>query len=356
MQANPLKVLRPLLVASVALGWAACSSAQAAERTWSVEGASLRIVSPCARHVTIEPSSELHNRVEIAARAEHVEEIDALSVAGGSVASITLGNKSCAATGPHLAIGGFLLGLFNHSPTLDLTLRVPVGSGLDLHDGGISNYQVGMVGGPLTLALSGSGNLQAGNVLELSANVSGSGDARIDAVNGPIDGRLTGSGSLSVGQATSATTTLMINGSGDVKIIEGAIGNLSATLHGSGKLLAPATNAVKVLTSGSGDVALGHVNGPVEIRLSGSSALTIESIAAPATAIQLSGSSPVRIGAGNIGALTISSSGSSNVTIGATIGDADVNVSGSGDISIAQITGRLNQSHSGSGSIQVAGH
>ena len=59
--------------------------AQAAEKNWTVEGASLKIAKSCARTVDIQPSGTGH-QVTVAASADKEGEVSQLTVTGGDVA------------------------------------------------------------------------------------------------------------------------------------------------------------------------------------------------------------------------------------------------------------------------------
>ncbi len=104
----------------------ATMGAQAAEKSWTVEGEALKIHPSCARTVEIQPNGAGH-QVTVAASADKEEEISQLHVTGGSVASIGIGGSRC-----------YRSGRFTHHPTLILTITVPDGDAKEIKDSGIA--------------------------------------------------------------------------------------------------------------------------------------------------------------------------------------------------------------------------
>src|ERR1700761_127607 len=154
----------------------ASSGAMAAEKSWTVDGAALSISSPCAKHVTIEPSEEA-GKVEVKATGRQ-KEIDRLEISGGATAGIGIRQKSCPSNF-HFDFG-FLKWGISTDATLELTVRVPAGAAIEIKEANSGAYAIGEVGGALSVDLSGSGDVDA------------------ESVKGRLDGRLSGSGNLSV--------------------------------------------------------------------------------------------------------------------------------------------------------------
>lgn len=325
-----IKLIRRLMTTAVLM---AATGSVAAERNWTVQGQDLRMSTACAKSVSIEPSASLKGQVTVEARADHQEEIDNLSVTGGSTALVTRAHESCWAPGPNVQIGGLHLGV-SEDATLELTVKVPAGIAIAVKEGGSADYHIGDVGGPLRLELHGSGSVQAESAKELSLVISGSGDARVASVSGKLDGKISGSGSLDVQKAVVASTELSISGSGDARIDEGDLGALTLTLHGSGDFSGPAAGDVKYESSGS-------------------ATLSLRSVKAGTVSLKVSGNGDASIGDGAINSLLISSTGSANLKVGATVTDADVTVRGSGDVHLHKVSGKLTRNERGSGRIQV---
>jgi hypothetical protein len=286
-------------VAAVALTWGRGGSAKSTEKSWMVDGASLAIASPCAKSVSIEPSSTLSNQIEVRATARRQEEVDQLEVAGGETASIGAHGRQCKGGGPHLSFSLFRLGI-DTGPSLEVTVKVPAGMAIDIKESKSTDYDIGAVGGILTLDLSGSGDVSAADAKDPVVRLSGSGDAEFEKVSGKLEGRLSGSGDLSITRADVTSGELAASGSGDVAVEDGDFAMLN---------------------------------------------------------VRLSGSSSVTLGDGKIGSLTLISSGSSEVRVGAVVADADLSASGSSDIALHEVTGQVKQAHHGSASIKVGdGH
>lgn len=267
------------------------------EKTWTVDGTALAMNSPCAKSVSIEPSSDLSGKVEVAAKARRSSEIDQLDVAGGSTAAI--GARKCGGGMPHISFSLFTLGI-DSGPSLEITVKVPAGTAIDIREAKSTDYRIGSVGGVLTADLSGSGDLSAEEATDPVLRLSGSGDAKFDKVTGKLQGRLSGSGDLSIGRADLASADLTVSGSGDVKVDEGDFSTLTVRLSGSGDL---------------------------------------------------------KVGDGRIGSLTLVSSGSANAHLASVVADADLSAGGSSDIDVNEVTGQLKQVRHGSATIKIgAGH
>ena len=316
--------------------------AQAADRNWTVSGNGLKIATPCAKTVDIQPGGDAH-QIKISASADHVEEIDQLKVAGGDPATIDIGGSRC-----------WLSGLLSSErPTLALTIKVPDGAALDIGDGGAAAYTIGAVGGVLHVSLAGSGGMKAANSKELTIALSGSGNATIDSVEGKVTGRLSGAGDLTISRVHAPRTDLDLSGKGTVRLSDGDAGQLTASVHGSGSLTAPAVAGAKLSNSGSGAVAIRSVKGALDAELSGAGTLSIDSVESPSTNIQVTGHSNVKLGGGSIANLTVSSAGASDIAVEASVGDANVSAVGSGGIRLAKVTGHVSQSSTGSAKIAI---
>jgi hypothetical protein len=279
----------------MAYGALSAAGALAAERNWTVAGNTLKIVTPCAKAVTIEPSATLSGQIEVSASADRKGEIERLEVEGGSVASIGIQDHRCKSGWPHLSLGLFHLGI-STAPTLALTVKVPAGIAIDISEANVADYEIGPVGGQLMLDISGSGDVSADDAKDPIIHISGSGGAALEHVVGRVEAHLSGSGDLRIGHAEAASADLRDSGSGDIGVDEGDFSAVTARLSGSGSL---------------------------------------------------------SLGEGKIGSLTVASSGNSDVDVDATITDADLSVTGSGGIRLHQVTGQLKQSRHGSGSIEI---
>ena len=195
-----IRLFRRFLTTAVLV---AATGAAAAEHNWTVDGSELRVTTPCARHVTIEPSSSLKGKIEVEARADHQEEIDQLRITGGSVATVTRKEDSCWMPGPNLQVGKVHIGV-SHEPTLEMTVKVPQAINIAIKEGASGDYHIGAVDGTLRLELHGSGSVEAETAKELSLSLTGSGDAHIEQVAGRIEGKISGSGDLEIAKREAA--------------------------------------------------------------------------------------------------------------------------------------------------------
>jgi hypothetical protein len=283
------------VVAAVALTWGGGKKAEKhTDKSWALDGGALAIVTPCAKTVSIEPSPDLAGKVEVSAAGRR-SEIDQLAVTGGATASIGAQGGKCKGGGAHFSFSLFRLGL-DTGPSLAITVKVPAGTAIDIKESKSTDYDIGAVGGGLTLDLSGSGDVSVAEAKDPVVRLSGSGDAQLDKVSGTLDGRLTGSGDLSIGRADVSVANLASSGSGDLSVDEGDFTAITVRLTGSGGL---------------------------------------------------------SLGAGKVGSLTLASSGSGDAQIDSVVGDADLSASGSGDIEVHEVTGQVKQAHHGSASIKI---
>jgi len=319
----------------------AMSSAQAADKSWSVQGGSLKIATPCARTVDIQPGGEAR-QIKVAASADHGEEIDQLKITGGEPATIDVGGARC-----------WLSGLLYEKPTLTLAIKVPDGSAIEISDGGVARYTIGAVGGVLTMTFSGSGGVKAVNSKDLSITLSGSGAADIGDVDGRLKARISGSGDLSISHLHAPSSEVELSGSGNIKATDGDAGALSGSVHGSGNLMLPAAAATRVSASGSGDISVKSVKGVFDAKLSGSGNLSVDAIDTSAANIQTSGHSVVKLGNGSIGAFSLSSAGASDIDVAAVVTDANISMVGAGEVRIAKLTGHVSQSVTGAGRVVI---
>lgn len=328
-----IKLFRRILTTAVLL---AATGSVAAERNWTADGTELRVASPCAKRITIEPSASLQGKIEVSGHADHQQEIDQVTVTGGSTATITRKDDSCWTPGNNIRVGNVHIGI-SERPTLELTVKVPQAINISIREGASGDYRIGAVDGTLKLDLHGSGSVEAENAKELTLALTGSGDAHIDQVAGRIEGKISGSGDLDIAKATVASTSLTITGSGGAEIRNGDIGAVTVYLHGSGKFSGPAAT------------------GDLKVESSGSSSFSLHSVTAANAYARVSGNGDIDLGDGTIGSLVVSSTGSADVRIDAVVTDADLSEHGSGDMELRKVTGKLSRSEHGSGKIRVDG-
>lgn len=115
----------------------------------------------------------------------------------------------------------------------------------------------------------------------------------------------------------------------------GAIGgSLTASINGSGDIIAQEVTSAQLNIQGSGDIEIGVVNG--------NATATIQ------------GSGDIKIRDGEIPSLWATVQGSGDIVIGGTVANAILTVHGSGDIRVKQATGEVSKNVHGSGNIKVS--
>jgi hypothetical protein len=319
----------------------AASAAGAAEKSWSVQGNALKIATPCAKTVEIQPGGEAH-QIKVAASADHGEEIDQLKISGGEPATIDVGGARC-----------WLSGLLYEKPTLTLTIKVPDGITLEISDGGVAHYIIGAVGGNLAMSFSGAGGVKAANAKDLSLPLSGAGNSEIGEVNGHLRARISGAGDLLIDHLHASATELDLSGKGNVRAADGETGALAAKVSGAGDLMMPAASSARLSASGSGNIMVASAKGVLDAKLSGAGNLVVNTVDSSAVNIQTSGHSEVKLGGGTIGAFSLSSAGASDIDVQATVTDANISMVGAGEVRIAKLTGHVSQSVTGAGRVVI---
>ena len=151
---------------------------------------------------------------------------------------------------------------------------------------------------------------------DLHANISGSGDCRIEP--------------------SFDHATLGISGSGDITGSE--TGTLEARIAGSGSIsYKAATQQAKFAISGSGDISMERAN-DVEARIAGSGDISIGQVST-ALDVTISGSGDLSV-SGEVETLKISIRGSGDLCApGLTVTNADLNADGSSELHIGHIKG-----------------
>jgi hypothetical protein len=282
---------------------------------WSIPATNaLAIATPCASAVTINPDPALHGQVDIIATARNKYEITQLQSHGGATALLSGAGSHCLGASSCTETQSVCAGMPD-DPTLKLTISVPENIALSITEAQGADYNIGDVAGPLTLDLSGSGDVSDAGATTLDATLTGSGDAHLASVTGPINATLADSGDLDIAEAAAPSANFTLNGDGDVNIAAGSLGALNATLSHDGDLHVPAATDAKLMLTADGDVVIGQILGYLDATLTGDGDLSV-----------------------------------TNVT-----GDATLSSSGDGDITIPHIAGHLTQTNTGDGDFKING-
>ena len=125
----------------------------------------------------------------------------------------------------------------------------------------------------ITLAVSGSGDIEGNQLLceQLSAHISGSGNIGFNKINAQkSDFSISGSGDMNISFLTTSNATFNISGSGDMKVA-GSAEKASFNIAGSGEMDAREFVAKRVncSVSGSGDIRC-HATQYLKVNIAGS--------------------------------------------------------------------------------------
>jgi len=257
---------RPRLACLLSLIALLPALAQAAEHAHTLSGKGLDMSGACARSVQIMPDPALAGQVAVQAAAVHPEEIAQLAFESGDTARIRRRTESCWRPQEARAF----------QPTLILTIRVPARAPLTISDGGNLQYRIGPVGGPLTLALSGSGTVRAEAVDRLSAQLSGSQHLQVDQVQGEARLVMSGSDETDIDRADLRHLDAVLSGSGSLSVGSGHIA--SGSIRGSGSTnaeIGASTGDLSVTLAGSGTVRLARQEGTLTRSVAGSARILV---------------------------------------------------------------------------------
>ena len=192
------------------------------------------------------------------------------------------------------------------------------------------NLKTGDIAGDLQVRVSGSADLETGNVQNVDAKVSGSGDLEM--------------GSIERGD-------ISISGSGDLDLIDAA--SLKVRVSGSGDVeFETVRNDAEFRVSGSGGVEGDDVLGGLTYDGSGSGDLNIDTVKGDVS-IEVSGSSDIDIDDAEIDFLYVRASGASDINIDGRAERAELIATGASDIYVDTVTGNIEKSASKSADITI---
>ena len=130
--------------------------------------------------------------------------------------------------------------------------------------------------GPLALDVSGGADVAVDSTTKLSVDLSGGGKATIQQVSGPVAIELSGGGDIGIGHVAAPAFNLASSGGGNVSVGSGTIGALAVQASGSGNVhIGADVNSASIDSSGSADVTIAKVTGPVDKAVNGAGTVTI---------------------------------------------------------------------------------
>lgn len=244
-----------------------------------------------------------------------------------------------------------------------VTVRLPAGTPVNI-DGLIGKLDAGDLNGPLALTTEGSLRAEIGDVSTAAINTYGSGTITLGDVAGDFSARASGSGNISAGDVQSATVE--IRGSADVSLgnvamglthrgmgsgdlgadrVEGAV---AVALQGSGdaRIEGGEATSLQVNLTGSGDAQFGGRTQELTLEVRGSGRARVETVEGPVE-IRSSGSGDIRIAEGRADGFRVRASGSGDVHFGGTAVNADISTTGSGDVSVGSYEGPYHRDSNG---------
>jgi hypothetical protein len=141
---------------------------------------------------------------------------------------------------------------------------------VDLTNQGCGNWTIANVRGRLRLDQAGAGESRTGSAASADLSVAGSGRIVARSLAEGMTAVSSGSGDITVSEV-SGPVDVRIAGTGDVTVAAGEVTHLEASIAGSGNIrMDGSAESLTASVTGSGDVVVAHVTGPVIRRMFGS--------------------------------------------------------------------------------------
>jgi len=169
----------------------------------------------------------------------------------------------------------------------------------------------------------------------------------------PLDARIGAGGAVFGVVDRSASLDLGNSGCGDWTVAN-VTGPLRIRMAGSGDVHAGAAGSAEVRISGSSDVFLRNVRDGVVLSSSGSGNLRVVSLSGPLH-VRIAGSGDVIADTGQVTDMEVGVAGSGDVRFGGVAQTLDARVAGSGDVKVWRVTGPVSKHIAGSGSVDIGG-
>jgi len=130
---------------------------------------------------------------------------------------------------------------------------------------------------------------------------------------------------------TEGPVSINVSGSGDIRA--GTSTALETSISGSGSVTGGATQSLDVSVSGAGDVLVARIDGPAEISIAGSGDVIVRAGTAAKLSISIAGAGDVEFG-GVAGDVDVSIAGAGDVSIARATGSVSRSIVGAGDVRI----------------------
>ncbi|HWD67683.1 MAG TPA: DUF2807 domain-containing protein [Caulobacteraceae bacterium] len=148
---------------------------------------------------------------------------------------------------------------------------------LELSNAGCGDWTVANVAGPIRVRMAGSGDVHVGAAGSAEVHISGSSDVFLRDVRDGLDTSSSGSGDLRV-ISLNGPLHVHIAGSGNVLAATGQVTDMTVGVAGSGDVkFGGVAQRLDASVVGSGDVRVGRVTGPVTRHIAGSGSVTVGS-------------------------------------------------------------------------------
>lgn len=215
-----------------------------------------------------------------------------------------------------------------------ISISVPKGTPADVTCQGLGHATVGDIDASLTATISSLGDLIAGSVTDVNAELKSSGELTVAHVSGDVD--------------------IHASGLGGARINDGAIGNLTVVVQSSGEVVVKAAaQKARLTTSGLGDIKVGHVHGGVIARAKSSGVIRIKYVEGDVD-LRATGLGDIVIKGGDIDMLLAVAKSSGCIDVSATAQMAELTSTGLGDIKVDRVIQPPIKHKRSSGDIKVA--
>jgi hypothetical protein len=253
-----IAMLRLALAAGLILvaGSQLVSFASGDTQSKTLAGQKLSLKLACPAEVEIQPDADLAGKIEVEAHADSQAALDALRYSEGETVLIE-----------HRG-GCGMLDVLDHG--LQLTIRVPKFTPIEIAGNSAVRYDIGETRGPLKMSTSGAADLHVERITALDLDSAGAADIKIDRLDGPGTVSLKGGGDFTLSDGAMPSLHLETRGAGDVQVEGGQIGLLDVSIIGAGsvEIRAPVQNADLEII-GVGTIEVEKVTGKVSRKVLG---------------------------------------------------------------------------------------
>jgi hypothetical protein len=229
-----------------------------ADESRSLAGSRLELRMGCSAHVVIQPQPDLSGKVQVEARGGAA---GALHFAEGDTAAIDY-RPECD----------------TDAETLELEIHVPPGMPIDIREAIAGDYEIGAVGGPLKMRVTGAAELRAETLSSLDLDSAGAAEIQIERLDGPGLVGLHGGGDLTISGGTMPKLKLETHGAGLIQVDSGEIALLDISMAGAGNAEIHANvKDASLEIIGIGLIAIDKVTGQVRRSIVGLGSIDIDS-------------------------------------------------------------------------------